>query len=67
VSDGILLFGGSRETGLEVAKILAARGEVVTAFVRPTRPRRLKAPMCSLLWRCHDPESVAAAGNASGP
>jgi uncharacterized protein YbjT (DUF2867 family) len=34
MAEGILLFGGSRETGLEVAKILAARGEAVTAFVR---------------------------------
>jgi uncharacterized protein YbjT (DUF2867 family) len=36
MSDGILLFGGSRETGLEVCRILAARREAVTAFVRET-------------------------------
>lgn len=33
---GILVFGGTRATGLEIVKILAARGESVTAFVRPT-------------------------------
>lgn len=33
---GVLIFGATRATGLEVAKILAARGEAVTAFVRPT-------------------------------
>jgi len=36
VSDGVLIFGASRETGLETAKLLIARGEQVTAFVRPT-------------------------------
>ncbi len=34
--NGILVFGGTRATGLEVVKILAGRGEDVTAFVRPT-------------------------------
>jgi uncharacterized protein YbjT (DUF2867 family) len=34
--DGVLLFGASRGTGLEVAKILASRGEKLTAVVRPT-------------------------------
>ena len=32
--DGILIFGATRETGLEVAKILAGRGEQITACVR---------------------------------
>ena len=36
---GVLIFGASRETGLEVARILATRGEAVTAFVRPTSDR----------------------------
>lgn len=36
VSDGVLIFGATRETGLEVAKLLTARGEKVTSFVRPT-------------------------------
>lgn len=35
-NSGVLIFGASRETGLEIARILAARGEAVTAFVRPT-------------------------------
>jgi len=35
MSDGVLIFGASRETGLEVAKILSARGEKVTVFARP--------------------------------
>ena len=35
-AEGVLIFGATRNTGLEIAKILAARGEPVTAFVRPT-------------------------------
>ena len=34
--DGVLIFGATRNTGLEIAKILVARGEAVTAFVRPS-------------------------------
>lgn len=34
-NDGVLIFGATRNTGLEIAKILVARGEPVTAFVRP--------------------------------
>ena len=33
--DNILLFGGTGRTGLEIAKLLAARGDRVTAVVRP--------------------------------
>ena len=33
---GVLVFGGTRGTGLEIIKILTGRGEDVTAFVRPT-------------------------------
>lgn len=33
--DQILVFGATRETGLEVAKRLVARGDKVTALVRP--------------------------------
>jgi uncharacterized protein YbjT (DUF2867 family) len=36
VTDGVLIAGASSGTGLEVARLLAARGEPVTAFVRPT-------------------------------
>lgn len=35
-SDGVLIFGATRNSGLEIAKVLVARGEAVTAFVRPT-------------------------------
>jgi uncharacterized protein YbjT (DUF2867 family) len=35
----VLVFGGTRNTGLEVIRILRARGEPVTAFVRPTSDR----------------------------
>lgn len=35
-AEGVLIFGATRNTGLEIAKILVARGEPVTAFVRPT-------------------------------
>ncbi len=36
MTDGVLIVGASRGTGLEVTRLLAARGEPVTAFVRPT-------------------------------
>lgn len=36
MTDGVLVVGGSRGTGLEVARLLADRGEAVTVFVRPT-------------------------------
>jgi uncharacterized protein YbjT (DUF2867 family) len=45
MTDGILLFGGSQRTGLEVAKILTGRGEKVTAFVRPTSDRSGLEPL----------------------
>ena len=32
----ILIFGGTRNTGLETVKLLVARGDTVTAFVRET-------------------------------
>jgi uncharacterized protein YbjT (DUF2867 family) len=32
----VLIFGATRNTGLEVTKILTVRGDKVTAFVRPT-------------------------------
>ena len=41
----VLLFGGTRNTGLEVAKILAGRGDRVTAFVRPTSDRSGLEPL----------------------
>jgi NAD(P)-dependent dehydrogenase (short-subunit alcohol dehydrogenase family) len=36
MADGVLIVGGSRGTGLEVARLLERRGEAVTVFVRPT-------------------------------
>ncbi|MDG2241913.1 MAG: SDR family oxidoreductase [Rhodospirillaceae bacterium] len=35
-AEGVLIFGATRNTGLEIAKVLVGRGEPVTAFVRPT-------------------------------
>lgn len=42
---GVLVFGASRGTGFEVVKLLAARGERVTAFVRPTSDRSDLEPL----------------------
>ncbi len=36
MTDGVLIVGASRGTGLEVARLLDGRGEAVTALVRPT-------------------------------
>ena len=41
----VLLFGGTRNTGLEVAKLLTGRGDRVTAFVRPTSDRSGLEPL----------------------
>ncbi|MDJ0926571.1 MAG: SDR family oxidoreductase [Gammaproteobacteria bacterium] len=35
MAQGVLIFGGTRETGLETARLLRARGEAVTGLVRP--------------------------------
>lgn len=43
--DGVLIFGATRNTGLEIAKLLVARGESVTAFVRPTSNLDNLAPL----------------------
>lgn len=40
-----LIFGGTRHTGLEVAKILTARGDKVTVFVRETSDRSQVEPL----------------------
>jgi nucleoside-diphosphate-sugar epimerase len=42
---GVLIFGGTRNTGLEVAKLLRARGETVTVFVRPGSDRSALDPL----------------------
>ena len=36
MADDFLIIGATRNTGLEIAKILVDRGDTVTAFVRPT-------------------------------
>jgi len=41
----ILIFGATRGTGLELAKLLTARGDSVTAFVRPTSDRSGLEPL----------------------
>ena len=41
----VLIFGATRNTGLETAKILTARGNRVTAFVRPGSDRSLLEPL----------------------
>ncbi|MFK7955590.1 MAG: SDR family oxidoreductase [Lysobacterales bacterium] len=59
----ILIFGASRNSGLELAKKLHARGEQVVAFVRPTSDRTaLEALDASFLeGDAMDAESVEAA------
>ncbi len=44
-SDGVLIFGASRATGLETAKVLTAGGEKVTAFVRASSDRSGLEPL----------------------
>ena len=59
----VLLFGGTRNTGLEVAKILAGRGDRVTAFVRPSSDRSGLEPLgvAFAVGDALDLESVEAA------
>ncbi len=44
-SPSILIFGATRGTGLELTKLLTARGDSVTAFVRPTSDRSGLEPL----------------------
>ena len=41
----VMLFGGTRGVGLEIAKILVDRGDTVTALVRPTSDRSGLQPL----------------------
>ena len=41
----VLIFGATRNTGLEVARILVSRGDRVTAFVRPSSDRSQLEPL----------------------
>lgn len=63
VADGVLIVGASRGTGLEVARLLAARGEAVTAFVRPTAELAALLQIRVKLYKGDvlDPQSVAGA------
>jgi len=45
LSESILIFGATRGTGLELAKLLTSRGDSVTAFVRPTSDRSGLEPL----------------------
>lgn len=42
---GVLIFGATRNTGLHVARLLAERGDTITAFVRPTSDRSGLEPL----------------------
>jgi len=42
---GVLVFGGTRNTGFEVVKILRGQDVPVTVFVRPTSDRTLLEPL----------------------
>ncbi|MGI9309161.1 MAG: SDR family oxidoreductase [Gammaproteobacteria bacterium] len=63
-----LIFGGTRNSGLEVAKLLTARGDKVTAFVRPSSDRsQLEAlDAAFVVGDATDAETVVAALNG-GP
>ena len=60
---GYLIFGATRGTGLELAKLLTARGDSVTAFVRPTSDRSGLEPLGVkfVVGDALDPDEVSAA------
>ncbi len=62
----VLLFGGTRNTGLEVARLLAGRGDRVTAFVRPSSDRSGLEPLGVkfVVGDALDPDSVRRAFEA---
>jgi uncharacterized protein YbjT (DUF2867 family) len=63
----VLVFGGTRNTGLEVIKLLTVRGDKVTAFVRPTSNRSALEPLGVdfAVGDAMDPESLDRAFEAS--
>ena len=63
MTDGVLIVGASRGTGLEVARLLERRGEAVTAFVRPTTDMAGLLQLRVRLFRGDvlDPQSVQGA------
>ncbi len=62
-SRSFLIFGGTRNTGLEVARILRARGDAVTVFVRESSDRSAVESLgvSFAIGDALDPASVAAA------
>ena len=60
---GVLIFGATRNTGLELARLLVARGEPVTAFVRASSDRsEIEALGVRLVTGdALDPDAVATA------
>ncbi len=63
MANGVLIVGASRGTGLEVTRLLVARGEAVTALVRPTTDMSELLRMRVKLYRGDvlDPLSVQGA------
>lgn len=63
MTDGVLVVGASRGTGLEVTRLLERRGEAVTAFVRPTTDIAALLQLRVRLFRGDvlDPRSVRGA------
>lgn len=63
MTDGVLIVGASRGTGLEVVRLLERRGEAVTAFVRPTTDMAGLLQLRVKLFRgdALDPRSVQGA------
>lgn len=63
MTDGVLIAGATRGTGLEVARLLAARSEAVTVLVRPTSGlqdlQQLPVRLCR--GDVLDPQAVQAA------
>ena len=63
MADGVLICGGNRGTGLEVARLLERRGEQVTVLVRPAADIAALLQLHVKLFRGDvlDPRSVEAA------
>lgn len=68
-ADGVLIFGGTGNTGSRIAKILAGQGQDVHVFVRPTSNRaRLEGYDISFhVGDVNDPATVEAAFQAAEP
>lgn len=62
-AEHVLIFGGAGNSGSAVAKMLVARGDKVTAFVRPSTDRSLLAgtPVDFVVGDALDADQVAAA------